>query len=267
MRALAVLGLLLVTAVATSFAAPPGPPATRAFTLHAVAFSCPEADDGVCLGYAGAVPGPFLDVNLGDTVVVTLVNDIATTLPPGAPSHLATSAISFHVHGMAIANAMDGIPAHAGTQIPDSTVAPGASRAYTMRAVYPGVWHYHDHVLGADGQEGVERGLYGTIVVRSGAEPRPANALDLHMLDSGANGGRGLDAALPIAPFEVAATGMGNLIWTITMTGPGGFAQTIEVAPGTSERILVATPLAGVYPWTASDSYGLESDSGTVTLQ
>lgn len=250
--ALAALALVTIAA-SSSIGAPPGAPTTRLFTLHATAYACATQADGVCLGYNGVTPAQTMDVNLGDTVVVTLVNDIATTLPAGAPPHLSTANVSYHVHGMAMSVANDGVPAHAGTQLPDSTAGPGVTRVYTFRAAHVGVWHYHDHTLGADGAEGVKRGLFGMIVVRSGSEPRPNTVIDAHILDDGFNGGAPLAAAAVAGKtFEVDVVGLGEFIWSVTLESPNGTAVgTLLIGPGISERFVVPQAQVGTYTLTA----------------
>lgn len=263
--ALAALALVTI-AVSSSIGAPPGAPTTRLFTLETTAYACATQADGVCLGYGGITPAPTMDVNLGDTVVVTLVNHIASTLSPGAPAHLATANISYHVHGMAMTIANDGIPSHPGTQMPDSTAGPGATRVYTFRAAHAGVWHYHDHTLGADGAEGVKRGLYGTIVVRSGSEPRPATTIDAHVITAGINGGAGLAASAPVGKtFELDVVGLGEYIWSVTLKAPNGTALgTLNIGPGISERFIVPNATAGTYTLTAK--FGPYTHHGTVVV-
>ena len=123
-------------------------------------------------GLAGekpSVPGPTIAMEEGECVAITLVNDSRRTL-------------SFHPHGVAYSVASDG------TSINRGCVAPGRSRTYVVSAppqmtrtdgtVDPGTagyWHYHDHCLGTiHGTGGIDRGLFGAIVVRRAGDPRPA---------------------------------------------------------------------------------------------
>lgn len=254
----------LVVGAYAALAAPPAPPQERAFTLEAVAFACPYGD-GVCLAYDAATPGPTLDVNLGDVLVVTLVNRIAETLPPGAPAHLADASVSWHVHGTALAASMDGVAAHEGTRLVASVAPPGGSFTYRVRAAFAGAWHYHDHVLGMDGDEGVKRGLYGSLVVRPRAEPRPDVTLDLHLVDAGANGGRGLDANVAADQHvELLVVGLDNVVWNVTLRDPSGaLLGARDVGPGMSERFVVGAAAPGVYKWRA---VGLGVKTGEVRV-
>lgn len=257
-RRVLLLGLLLALASASypALGADPGPPTTRSYTWEVTATSCPFLD-GVCLAYDGQVPGPTLDVNLGDTIVITLVNRIAETLPAGAPASLATARVSWHVHGMSVTIGDDGV----GT----SSAPPGGSFTYTARAAFAGTWHYHDHVIGLDGDEGSHRGLYGGLIVRNGAEPRADHVFDLHLLDGGANGGRGLTGAASAGEsFELLAVGLENLHWAVTLKDPSGaIVGTFDAWPGLSGRIHVDDAQAGIYQWTA---VGLGTKSGQVVV-
>lgn len=240
-----------------ALSAEPAPPQLRAFTLEVTAYACPQ--EIVCLAYNGVTPGPLLDVNLGDTIQVTLVNRIAQTLPPGAPAHLATARVSWHVHGTAVSIENDGVG--------DSSAPPGGSFTYTTRAAFAGSWHYHDHVIGTDGDEGTDRGLYGGLIVRTAGEPRPDAVVDLHMLDEGANGGRGLDVALDLdgtPSFEMLVVGLENIPWRVTLKDPAGSTVgSADASPGLSGRIRVPDADLGTYRWSAT---GLGTKSGTVVV-
>lgn len=229
------LGVLAVAS--TSWGAPPAAPQTRAFTLVAEPIPCAPVfeADGVCLGYNGLIPGPTLDVNLGDTLVITLVNHY-------------TRPVSWHVHGTVLAADMDGIAAHPGTGLVESVAQPGGSFTYTVRAGYAGAWHYHDHVLGHDGSEGARRGLYGGLIVRNGAEQRHEAVYDVHLLDAGANGKHGLNVTTNATSFEVLVAGLGNFIRTVSLRDPtGATIDSARIGPGMSDRLQANATIPGVY--------------------
>lgn len=221
--------LVLLLLASSTLGAPPGPPQERDFTLVAMAG-----------GYNGSAPGPLLDVNVGDRIVLTLVNQL-------------DHPVSFHVHGMALSSAMDGIGSHAGTNLVDSTAPPGGSFTYRFRAPYAGLWHYHDHAMVA---ESASAGYYGTIVVRNGGELRPATAVDAHLLDNKCPG----VPATAKAPFELDITALGNELWSVGMTG--GLTKTI--GPALSARYAASTP--GTYTWSAVGYYFGEACGGTVLV-
>lgn len=271
-RRLAPLALvaLLLAATSSTLGAPPGPAQERVVSLDVTAVQCPHGD-GVCLAYGGTVPGPMLDVNLGDRVVLTLVNRIPETVwaldaPAALKARLANASVSFHVHGTALPASSDGIAPHEGTQLVASFAPPGGSHTYRFRAAFVGTWHYHDHVLGLDGSEGAARGLYGGLVVRSGAEPRADHVLDLHLLDEGPNGGRGLDATVAAnESFELVVVGLQNLFWKAELRDPSGaLVGKRDLGPGMSERIRVDAAQPGTYTWSAT--WGFEPYSGTVVV-
>lgn len=270
-RLLAALVLVgLAAAAYPTLGAPPGVPQERAFTLEVTAVPCPQQDDGVCLAYNGQVPGPTLDINVGDTLVITLVNRIPETIgaitdDAALVTRLSAAPVSWHVHGTAVPNEMDGIDAHAGTNLVRSVAEPSQTFTYRTRAAFAGAWHYHDHVLGFDGAEGVDRGLYGGLLVRNGAELRPDATLDLHLLDEGANGGRGADATVAAgSSFEILVVGLENILWTVELRAPdGSLVGTTQTGPGLSSRFLVEDAQPGEYAWRA---VGLGIKTGKVVV-
>lgn len=106
-----------------------------------------EAAPGVTMSawaYNGTVPGPVLRYHQGDTVRVTLVNNLPEPT-------------SIHWHGIPVPNGMDGVP---GISAP--AVAPGSSFTYQFTAPAPGTYWYHPH---ADAAYQIASGLYGVLVV------------------------------------------------------------------------------------------------------
>lgn len=261
--AILLLAFLVLASVPGGIAPGPVAPLERAFALEAVAFACPTQADGVCLGYGGAAPGPLLDVNEGDLVTLTLFNNVSRTVwaldaSPATKARLGGAIVSFHVHGTSLSAAEDGVAAHPGTRLIESVAHPNGSFTYRMRAAFGGTWHYHDHVLGADGSEGIARGLYGALLVRPPLAQRPDRVLDLHLLDAGANGGQGLDADVAAgARFEVAVVGLGNWVWDVQLRDPSGaLVHALTLGPGESESILVDGAKPGTYRWSATNVLG-----------
>ena len=104
----------------------------------------------------GMLPGPTIDVTVGDTVVVTMTN------------RLANAATTLHWHGMFMRGTpwMDGV-----SQVTQCAVLPGESFTYRFVADPVGTHFYHAH-------HGVERpdGLNGALIVRpKKPTPDPAN--------------------------------------------------------------------------------------------
>lgn len=133
---------------------PPLPPATGPAT-HQITLSVTDEQIEVAPGvtqtlwtYNGTAPGPVLHGRVGDTFVVTLVNDASM-------SH----SIDFHAGSLA----PDG---------PMRTIAPGESLTYTFTATRSGIWMYHcaTHPMSAH----IANGMYGAVVI----EPDDLPAVD-----------------------------------------------------------------------------------------
>ena len=115
--------------------------------------------------FNGSVPGPTICARVGDRLEITLTNRLSTIA-------------SFHAHGLAFDSDSDG------TFLSNSFVPPGGSRTYYFEALPDsvGTWAYHDSVAELDEEpflhgltipesgEGIERGMYGAIIVVDGTE-------------------------------------------------------------------------------------------------
>ena len=111
-------------------------------------------------GYNGQMPGPELRVREGDTVRVTLRNQLPVPT-------------TIHWHGVNVPNAMDGVAG-----LNQAPVEPGATFVYDFTATPAGTRWYHSHT---DPALQVPIGLYGALIV----EPRqPADDLRsrIHLL-------------------------------------------------------------------------------------
>ena len=105
--------------------------------------------------YNGTVPGPTLEVNEGDRVIVHFENRL--TVPT-----------TVHWHGLHIPFVSDGSPFH--------PVAPGGKRVYsfTLQPGSAGTYWYHPHP-GHGTSYQIAKGLYGGIIVRAPDDPLPAS--------------------------------------------------------------------------------------------
>ena len=99
--------------------------------------------------YNGTMPGPIVEANVGDELVVHFKNELPE------PTLV-------HWHGVRLPAAMDGSPS---VQAPVKT---GGTFEYRFRLKDAGLFWFHPHVRTA---EQVERGLVGVIRVRGAAEP------------------------------------------------------------------------------------------------
>ena len=100
--------------------------------------------------YNGQVPGPELRVEKGDTVRINFTNNLLVDT-------------TIHFHGIRVPNKMDGVP-----DVTQTPIQSGETFTYEFVAHDAGTFWYHPHVRG---NEQVERGLYGTIVVEDPNEP------------------------------------------------------------------------------------------------
>jgi len=118
------------------------------------------------LTFDGRAPGPELHVHTGDLVEVVLSNKDVE------------NGVTIHWHGIDVPNAEDGVAG-----VTQNAVPVAGRYVYRFRAEQAGTFWYHTH---QDSQSGVERGLYGAIVIAPRQAP-PAPVLDLtevaHTLD------------------------------------------------------------------------------------
>ncbi len=106
-----------------------------------------------------SIPGPLIDCNVGDSVVVNFRNEC------GMP-------VTMHPHGIFYTDDMDG--AYRGKYTPPGGfVQNGRSFQYVWeaRADTVGAWFYHDH--GPMDPVPVFKGLFGSLIVRDPSAPRP----------------------------------------------------------------------------------------------
>jgi FtsP/CotA-like multicopper oxidase with cupredoxin domain len=145
--------------------------AAYGYRLYSPGFKSP-------LGKA-TVPGPLIEAEVGDTVVVHFRNKL------GVP-------VTMHPHGLFYANEMDGAYKGKFTD-PGGFVQRNRTFTYVWEAKQgtEGTWLYHDH--GPMDPLPVFKGLFGPLVVRGPGEPRPDNEffLGFHTWDPSVTGLKG----------------------------------------------------------------------------
>lgn len=94
--------------------------------------------------YNGSTPGPEIRISLGDTIKIPFTN----YLPQPT---------TIHFHGVRVPNAMDGVP-----NVTQEEIPPNGNFIYEFTPKDAGTFWFHPHVRG---NEQVERGLYGTLIV------------------------------------------------------------------------------------------------------
>ena len=135
-------------------AAPVTEPRRHDITLTASEFDhelMPGVDVRVW-GYNGSMPGPEIRVTEGDTVRVTLRNELPVPT-------------TIHWHGLNVPNAMDGVAG-----LNQAPVDPGQEFVYEFVATPAGTRWYHSHT---DPAFQVAMGLYGAFIVEP-RQPGPA---------------------------------------------------------------------------------------------
>jgi len=232
--------------------------------------------------YNGTVPGPTIQVNIGDKVSVVLHNKLP-------------EATTIHFHGIEAPFADDGTP-----YIAQDPVEPGATYTYSFVAKGPAVGMYHSHF---DAVDQVADGMAGALLI--GNEPLPATVdfpvtneravpvppqsqiqqQILFLDDSGTLGltvnGKSFPATAPIVAnqgqwIEVQYYNEGNMIHpfhlheipqlVIAKDGyptPPQLMDTVPVAPGERYTVLVRASDVGIWAWhchilaRAEDSTGM----------
>lgn len=121
--------------------APADGPTTREVTLT-VTEQAQEVAPGIrqtLWTFGGTAPGPVLHGRVGDTFVVTLIND-------GTIGH----SIDFHAGALA-------------PDEPMRTIAPGESLTFTFTATRSGIWLYHCSTMPMSAH--IANGMYGAVII------------------------------------------------------------------------------------------------------
>jgi FtsP/CotA-like multicopper oxidase with cupredoxin domain len=211
------LALIVATVAAAALALLAGPDSSRSSTADGDPYHAPAVVDtnpspfivettitaqpatvdigqGVkahALTFNGSIPGPTFRLDVGDTVIVHLRNQL-------------DNETGIHWHGVEVDNAMDGTP------LTQNQVKPGGTFRYQFKVTRPGIYWYHPHHHSSTNQ--VFKGMYGMIVVRDPIEllpqvnellPPPNRTLRLALSDTtvckapGSNDGVAYPANLP----------------------------------------------------------------------
>ena len=132
------------------------------------------------MAYNGEIPGPRIDVDLGDTVRLILHNELEV------PTAL-------HLHGLVLPQEMDGVPG-----LTQDSVLPGESFTYELEVNNAGSHMYHSHF---DSAFQVPSGLLGAFIVHDPEDQEVDHDLVM-ILNDGPLGytinGKGFPATEPI---------------------------------------------------------------------
>ncbi|MEO5975318.1 MAG: multicopper oxidase domain-containing protein [Ilumatobacteraceae bacterium] len=227
-----------------------------------------EVEPGVFVdgwAYNGEIPGPILQVYVGDKVRIVLKNELPEST-------------TIHFHGVRVPNAMDGVDPF--TQEP---IHPGDSFTYEFSALEPSVGMYHSH---HNAQVQVPNGLAGALLIGDwklaamGAAGDRVSDFDgiaeqeivMVLNDSGTIGlslnGKSFPATTPYK-LKVGETMVvhyfneGSMSHPMHLHQPSGlivardgvmlespyWADTISVAPGERWTVVYTAQDAGVWAW------------------
>jgi manganese oxidase len=228
------------------------PDGTKVFELTASEIEW-ETEPGVwksAMAYNDMVPGPRIDVDLGDRVRVVLHNELPepTTL---------------HLHGLLLPADMDGVPG-----LSQPSVLPGESFTYEFTVRNTGSHMYHSHF---DSVRQVPMGLLGAFIVHGEDEPE-VDVDYVMVINDGPLGytlnGKGFPATEPIVvPFgqtvRVRYMNEGLQIHPMhlhgipqTMIARDGYPlpepymlDTVNVAPGERIDVLIDATEPGAWAW------------------
>ncbi len=180
--------------------------------------------------YNGIVPGPVINANVGDTLIVNFTNNLP-------------EATTVHWHGLELPANMDG------SMIAQKPVLPGESFRYEFTLLRASTFWYHPHMRG---NEQIELGLQGLLVVHDPEEDqRLALPTKEHhwVLDDVLLNERGqlVEVGFPSDPIENAITQAngreGNTLLVNGMVEPSmewgiGVPQRIRVVNSANTRFM-----------------------------
>jgi len=137
----------------------------KVFELTSKAVNWPILDDVVASAwtYNGTVPGPMIRVTEGDKVRIILKNELPEPT-------------TIHWHGIAVPNAMDGIPG-----VTQEPILPGESFTYEFTASPAGTYMYHSHF---EGDVQVAAGLYAPFIIDPKEQTAPLPDVDVDLMFS-----------------------------------------------------------------------------------
>ena len=166
----------------------------------------------------GGIPGPLLEANLGDRIVVHFEN----RLPDPT---------TVHWHGLRVPNAADGTP------IAQMMIEPGGTYDYEFTAVDEGLHWYHPHM---EGDVQIERGLYAPIIIHGPVDPSVA-ADRVFVLDDVKVESSG-QLSTVTNNLDVMLGRQGNVLLV-----NGRMDATLDVAAGSRERWRIVNVANGRY--------------------
>jgi uncharacterized cupredoxin-like copper-binding protein len=247
-------------------------------TMEAAPWERAPGDVVEAMTFNGMVPGPLMDLEIGDKVQVRVQNDL----------EIATDV---HFHGLNVENGFDGV-----SPLTQDLIEPGASFTYEFTTDEPAVAMYHPH---AHGHMLLPDGMFGGVLVGDlplptgqtvGYEQLPADVeisqrIPMVLNDSGVIGltlnGKSFPATQPYTAevgdwVLIDYWNEGNLIHPMhlhqfdqVVVGKDGFpvpqpyaVDTLNVAPGERYSVLVHINKPGAWVWHCHILPHVESEAG-----
>ena len=129
---------------------------TKTFELTVSPFDWEVAPGAIynAIGYNHAIPGPPIEVDAGDHIVIHLKNE-------------AKEPHSVHTHVVRYTSANDGVTT--------GVAKPGETITVEWDAVFAGTFPYHDHAMSLNEGDGISAGLFGALIVHAPDEPKAAH--------------------------------------------------------------------------------------------
>lgn len=205
--------------------------------------------------YNGTIPGPTIEANVGDTLIVHFTNNL-------------TIDTTVHWHGVETPAQMDG------SHISQKPIPPGGTFDYEFDLLTPALFWYHPHVRT---NEMVEKGLYGALMVRDPVGEAglglPTTERLLILDDIRLDGNNQIDTHDPVDPLQKVADTLNGREGTNLLVN--GFVTPLPMAVtnGVPERwrlvnvsntrffrVSFETPLAGTGP--IQQVYRIGGDGG-----
>lgn len=137
-------------------------------------------------GYNNTLPGPEIRATEGDTLRVTVQNQLS-------------AGTTIHWHGVPLVNAMDGVDG-----VTQDPIKAGGTFTYDYIAPVAGTYFYHSHV----GLQ-LDRGLYGPLIIESAKEAKHYDQDVVLVLDDFLDGLMGGPATPEDAMKQLIASGDG----------------------------------------------------------
>lgn len=186
----------------------------------------PDGYERLVYAVNGQYPGPTIYANWGDTISVTVKNE------------LENNGTSIHFHGMRMyhSNAQDGVPG-----LTECPIVPGGQKTYTFTATQYGTSWYHSHFSSQYGD-----GVLGPIVIYGPATADYDEDLGPLTITDWYYPTVGTTSLLAMHRNSLAPTADNGLInGTMTSTSGGSYART-TLTPGRKHRLrLINTSVDG----------------------